>query len=61
MGKVTDQFKGDSTRVSASCRPFLRTGISMADVKRFDENKATRIVVPKKKGRNVVRSTTHSL
>lgn len=57
MGKETDSFKGDSMRVRSKDRPFLLTGISMSDVKKFDEGKSDRVVKIKPPKRNVKKSS----
>lgn len=61
MGKETDSFKGDSSRVPAKFKPFLQRGISMTDVKKFDEGKADRVIKIKPLRRNIKKASTITL
>jgi len=58
MGKNADQFKGDQRRKTSDERPFLKRGISMVDVSRFNENKNNREVNIKPPRRNIKKVTT---
>lgn len=56
-----DKFKYDQAKLTPDCKPFLKSGISMADVSRFKENQKTRDIVLPKPRRNVKRAESFIL